>query len=197
MTDYEMRKDKNMPELSDEIKDDRLEIDTTEAGLTEILAEDRLTTERIKADLAKNKMDRECELRELSRLMNVGIVVHELHFMKIVCEPVTGKLAAVEFLGIDRQRNIWIRPGGDFDFVFERLWRLPSDAEIAGVTAEAEQLGCRYVGWQMDEGHCICDVAETKSSFTVEPGRPVFNALMECRDKFGNKATELNHGFHG
>ncbi len=170
-------------EPAEEVK--KPEIDTSEAGLTEILTEDGLVNERIEQELQKGAQERKCELRELRRLLKTGLIVQDgLEDMGMVCDPATGKLLALEFLRVDDDKTIWIAPGDDFDMVFDRLHRMPTDVEIAKVKEEAESLGCKYGGWQMEGGHCVTDTTKTQSTFIVVPGRPVIDALRECWDRY-------------
>lgn len=150
----------------------------------EIPKKDKLGFEAALLEIAQQ---RECELRELSRLITAGIIRYELCYKGICCDAATGRLLAVKFRMVLDDKDVWIAPDESFDRVFERLRRAPSNAEIKKVEKEAGLLGCTYNGWQADEGHCITDVANTKSTFTVAPGRPVLDALLECRDKYGQE----------
>ncbi len=158
--------------------------DTSDAGLTEILTEDKLVNERIEQELQKAAQERECELRELTRLLKVGIIQRKIEHMGMCCDPATGKLLALRFLRVEDDQTIWIAPGDDFDMVFERLHRIPSDAEFAKVKEEAESLGCTYGGWGADKTHLIIDSEKSQANFFVVPGRPVIDALRECWDTY-------------
>lgn len=163
--------------------------ETPEAGLDEILSEDAITQEAISGALLAMAQARECELRELGRLITVGVIQRELGYMGICCDPMTGELLAVKFVMGCKDVDVWIRPGESFELACGRLWRVPTDKEVMTVKNEAKSLGCGYGGWQMSGGqvsggHLLVDLKETKSSFVVVPGRPVFDALLECRDKF-------------
>lgn len=163
---------------------DKPETDTTDAGMTELLTEDETTFERVKEDLRITAQERKDELGELKTLMEDGLIKRNLEYMKMVCDPATGKLLAVQFMRPTDDKTAWIAPGEDFDMAFERLHRAPTDEEITKVREEAFLLGCSFSGLNFDNGYCFIDTKKRKANFTVEPGRPVIDALLEHWHKF-------------